>query len=105
MTASRFGYLGDELQGHVSHLGAISDRLDSVANQARGAGAPPNAFGLIGSFIPGLLQPLVDQAASIVSAGSDSFGHSGQTMQNAVNGYRDVEDSAAAKLSNIQDVL
>lgn len=105
MTSGGFGYLGDELQGHVSHLGAISDRLDTSAGQARGAGAPPNAFGMIGSFIPALLQPMIDQATAVIAAGAASTSDSGRTMQNAVNAYRDTEATSASTLGNIRDVL
>jgi hypothetical protein len=100
-----FGYLGDDLQGHVSHLGAVSDRLDAAANQARGASAPPNAFGLVGSFIPALLQPLVDQAASVIDAGRESTSETGRTMQSAVDAYRDVEDSHSGTMRDIGEAL
>jgi hypothetical protein len=50
---SGYDYLRDDLQARVSHRGGVSDTLDTAAGRA--AGAPPDAYGLIDSFIPALL--------------------------------------------------
>jgi hypothetical protein len=105
MSSGGFGYLGDELQGHVGHLGAVSDQLDAASQQASSGGAPPNAFGLVGSFIPALLQPLVDQAASVIDAGRESTSETSRTIQNAVNAYRAAEDSGSGVLRDIGQAL
>jgi len=92
-----YDYLRDELQAHVSHLGGVSDKLDTAASRGAGAGAPPGAYGLIGSFIPALLQPLVERATRVTSAGRESLVDTGAMMRRTLENYDQVEtDNATA---------
>jgi hypothetical protein len=89
-----YRYLADELHGHVRHLRSVCDDLGGVASQD--LGAAPNAFGIIGSFIPSMLQPMVDQARSLAAATRDSVDTNAADMRDTVETYETTEHDNAA---------
>ena len=95
MASDGYGYLVDELHGHMRHVRAVSEDLGSTARQDDD-GSPPNAFGLIGAFIPNLLQPLVDRANSLKAASHESVDTSAQNLRHTIDNYDDVEQQAAS---------
>lgn len=94
MPSDGYGYLADELHGHVRHLRSVSDDLGSVASQD--LGAAPNAFGFIGSFIPSMLQPTVDQARSLAAATRESVNINAADMGDTVETYEVIDHDNAA---------
>lgn len=64
-----YQYVRDELDAHVGHLGGVADQLADAATSARGLGAPPPTSGVIGSFIPAMLQLMIDKSVDPASTG------------------------------------
>lgn len=93
------------MRSHVSHLAGVADQLESAASGAAGAGAPPSAFGLIGGFVPAMLQPLVDQAQRVLAAGRESVSVTGRLMGQAVDAYAHNDSAGAAVLREQERAL
>ncbi|GDY34019.1 hypothetical protein [Gandjariella thermophila] len=60
---------------------------------------------MIGSFIPGLLQPLVDRASQVISAGSESVSQTGRMLQRTLEDYDQAESGATAGFRGLEEQL
>lgn len=81
----------EDLEAHKQHLGGVSDSLFDASTAAQGMGAPPNAFGIIGSFIPALLQPMITEASQVMQAAADSVDETSRMVGSTNTTYEAVE--------------
>ncbi|MFE2756745.1 hypothetical protein ACFXGA_32595 [Actinosynnema sp. NPDC059335] len=87
----KYGLLTTELQAHVQHLRDVSDVLAEALSLARGAGAPPDAFGVLFTSVPGDLGPMVEQAVEAVRDAVDSVSTSTDLVIDTIAEYDEVE--------------
>lgn len=87
----KYGLLTTELQGHVQHLRDVSDVLAEALSLAQGAGAPPDAFGVLFTSVPGDLGPMVEQAVDAVRDAVDSVSTSTDLVIDTIAEYDEVE--------------
>lgn len=90
-----FGLAPEDLTAHQQHLGGVSDSLSAVSNTAGGLGAPPMAFGLIGSFIPALLQPMIMDASEVIKAAAESVNETSSMVGSASTSYANMESAGS----------
>lgn len=95
MAQPDFGLAPEDLTAHRQHLGGVSDSLADAGGQAQGMGAPPMAFGLIGSFIPALLQPMIAEAADVMRAAAESVNETSSMINSASTTYADMESAGS----------
>lgn len=100
-----FSFLVSDLEAHHTHLGSVSETLARAGGAAGGMGAPPNAFGLIGSFIPALLQPMVDEAAQVINAGAESVTQTSSMMRATIDTYAQADNAGDAGFRSLGESL
>lgn len=94
MTQSGFGLAPEDLTAHQQHLSGVSDTLGSASSTAEGMGAPPMAFGLLGGFIPAMLQPMIMEASSVIAAAAESVNETSSMVRSASESYADMESTS-----------
>ncbi len=105
MAGQGYSYLTDELHAHRQHLGGVSSILAEAGGAVRSMGVPPNAFGLIGSFIPALLQPMVDEAALVIDAGAESIDQTANIMGSTLETYYSADSQGQNGFTRLEGVL
>lgn len=103
MTGDGFRLHSDDLRSHAKKLGELSGRIGSAGRGA--GGAPPDAFGVIGGFLPGLLQPLVDDAGKLINTAEESVSVVGELARGTADHYDQVDDAVAAAFQKIEGLL
>jgi hypothetical protein len=105
VTQAGFGLAPEELEAHKQHLSGVSDTLADASTGAAGMGSPPMAFGLIGSFIPAMLQPMIAEAAGVISAAAESVGETSRMVGSAAQTYGEMESSGAEGFAALEGEL
>lgn len=105
MAQPDFGLAPEDLTAHRQHLSGVSDALSAAGGAAQGMGAPPMAFGLIGSFIPALLQPMIADAADVLRAAADSVSETSTMVGSASETYADMESAGSDGFSALDGGL
>ncbi|PPK69568.1 hypothetical protein V5P93_006787 [Actinokineospora auranticolor] len=105
MAQPGYKYVTDELAAHREHLNAVADSLNRTSAAAGSGGSVPNAFGIVGAFIPSLLQPMVTEAAELLRAGAESVDHTSAMMGGTVTDYTATESANTGNLAAISEVL
>ena len=100
-----FGLITTELETHRRNLTDVSETLSSTGGGAGGLGAPPSAFGIIGEFIPGMLQPLVDEAGQVINAGAESVRETASMVASTVETYHQIDAEAQSGLDKLGGAL
>lgn len=105
MAQPSFGLAPEDLTAHKQHLSGVSDALADASQAAQGMGTPPMAFGLIGSFIPALLQPMIMDASDVIAAAADSVRETSSMVGSAAESYADMESAGAEGFSALEGGL
>lgn len=90
-----YGLTPEDLEAHRQHLAGVSDSLLNASTAAQGFGVPPNAFGLIGSFIPALLQPMIAEATTVMRAAAESVDETSRMVGSTETAYVDRETASS----------
>jgi hypothetical protein len=90
-----YGLSPEDLEAHKQHVAGVSDSLFDASTAAQGFGVPPNAFGLIGSFIPALLQPMITEASQVMQAAADSVDETSRMVGSTKTTYEDMESASS----------
>jgi hypothetical protein len=94
MTSGSFEVVPEDLLAHASHLAGLVDRLNT-ASAATTSAMSDDAYGLLCSFLPPILNPTGEQAADAVKAAGEAISTSADNVRKAATSYQDNEDSSA----------
>lgn len=89
-----FEVVPDDLVAHASHLAGLVDRLNT-ASAATASAMSDSAYGLLCSFLPPIINPTGEQAASTVKAAGEAISTSADNVRASARSYQDNEDSGA----------
>ncbi|KAA9165622.1 ESX-1 secretion-associated protein [Amycolatopsis acidicola] len=91
-----FEVVPDELRTHASHLDGLVDRLNTAVDAAKTVTMDNEAYGLICSFLPPIINATCQQdATDALNAAVEGMTTTADNVRTAASGY-DEQDKAAA---------
>jgi hypothetical protein len=91
-----FEVVGDELQAHASHLDGLMDRLRVVRSAAATVSMSHDAYGLLCSFLPPIINPLERTGGEALEAASGALGATAASVRSSAAAYA-ADDEASAR--------
>lgn len=96
MTSS-FQVVSDELRAHASHLDALGDRLNTAVSAASQVSMDTEAYGIICSFVPPIVNVTTQQhATDALNAAVEGMSGTADNLRSAATSYDDQEGSNAS---------
>lgn len=104
MSSGEFEVDPDDLVAHASHLDGVVDRLNQAV-QAADSALSDDAYGLLCSFLPAIVNPTGEQAKDALTASAEGFTTTAANVRAAADSYRESDDSAAAPFQGQAEAL
>jgi hypothetical protein len=83
----------DDLRGHASHLNGLMDRLGTAISAANTASMSDDAYGLLCSFLPPIINPMEQGGLDSLQAASDAVGATAGNVRLAADRYEQVDEA------------
>jgi len=90
-----FEVASDELAVHAGHLDALEARLAAVSVEAAAASMAGNAYGLLCSFLPPCVNPVMDKGKETLAATVAAVRTTAANVRTAAGSYQRREDTSA----------
>jgi uncharacterized protein YukE len=88
-----FDVVVDDLRGHASHLNGLMDRLGTAISAANTASMSDDAYGLLCSFLPPIINPMEQEGLTALQAASDAVGTTAGNVRLAADRYEQVDEA------------
>lgn len=91
-----FDVVVDDLRTHASHLDGLRDRLSTAVSAANTVSMSDDAYGLLCSFLPPIVNPMEQEGIDSLNAATEAVGTTAGNVRLAAD-YYDDSDQANAK--------
>jgi len=71
----------DELRTHASHLDALIDRLSNVTSAANTVSVSDEAYGLLCSFLPPMVNPMEERGIEALRTAVEGVGNTAENVR------------------------
>jgi excreted virulence factor EspC (type VII ESX diderm) len=96
MTGQAFDVVPEDLTAHASHLDGLTDRLSQALDAANTVSMNDEAYGILCSFLPLIINPLEEKAIQALKDAVDGVTTTADNVRITANQYRDTDDTNAA---------
>lgn len=100
-----FEVVPDELTTHASRLDSLAGRLGTALSAASTVSMDDQAYGLLCSFLPPIVNPMEQKGMDAIKAASDGVSTTAGNVRAAADVYRDTEQSNTEPLRRQHDDL
>lgn len=97
-----FDVVTDDLRAHASHLDAFTDRLSTAMSAATTVSMSNDAYGLLCSFLPPIIDPMEQEGMDALKAASEAVDIMSANVRTAASTY---QDSDMARQQTFQGFL
>lgn len=95
-----FNVVVDELRGHASHLDGLLDRLNTAGSAAVTVSMADDAYGLLCSFLPPIINPMEQAGIDALTAASDAVGATAENIRTTATHYQDTDETNSLQLKD-----
>ncbi|CAM3703548.1 type VII secretion target [Kibdelosporangium persicum] len=88
-----FEVVVDDLRGHASHLNGLMDRLGTAIDAANTVSMSDEAYGLLCSFLPLIINPMEQEGLKSLRAASEAVGTTAGNVRLAADRYEQVDQA------------
>ncbi|MET0132402.1 MAG: type VII secretion target [Kibdelosporangium sp.] len=88
-----FDVVVDDLRGHASHLDGLMDRLGTAISAANTVSMSEDAYGLLCSFLPPIINPMEQEGIDSLQAASDAVGTTAGNVRMAADRYEETDEA------------
>lgn len=85
----------EELVTHASHLDAVMDRLRDVISAANTVSMSDDAYGLLCSFLPPIINPMEEKGIEALQAAVEGVGTTAENVRTTATQYQDSDETNA----------
>jgi hypothetical protein len=91
-----FEVVSDDLRAHASHLDGFADRIGTAISAANTGGMSEEAYGLLCSFLPPIINPVQQDGVAALQAASEAVTTTSGNVRTAATAYQD-RDTAGSQ--------
>ncbi|QUH03521.1 ESX-1 secretion-associated protein [Saccharopolyspora erythraea] len=90
-----FEVTAEELTAHGSHLDGLTDRLKTAISAAETVSMSDEAYGLLCSFLPPIVNPMEQKGMDALKAASEGVSATADNIRSTAKQYLDTDDGNA----------
>src|SRR5687768_9355955 len=90
-----FDVVVDDLRAHASHLDGLRDRLSTAVSAANTVSMSDDAYGLLCSFLPPIVNPMEQEGIDSLNAATEAVGTTAGNVRLAADYYEDSDQANA----------
>ena len=87
-----FEVVSEELTAHASHLDGLVDRLDTAISAAQEVSMSDEAYGLLCSFLPPIVNPMEEEGMNALKAASEGVSTTADNVRTTAKNYQETDD-------------
>ncbi|GAA2785692.1 type VII secretion target [Saccharopolyspora taberi] len=88
-----FEVVSEELTAHASHLDGLVDRMDSAIEAAEQVSMADEAYGLLCSFLPPIVNPMEEEGMNALKAASEGISTTADNVRSTAKNYQETDDA------------
>ena len=100
-----FKVFAEDLTTHAGHLDELCDRIDTAIQAARVASMSDEAYGVLCSFLPPIVNPLEEEGVGSLRSAGEGLEHIAHNVRQSATEYRDTDESGARSLREFDDAV
>ena len=100
-----FNVQAEELTAHASHLDGLTDRLDTAISAAETVSMSDEAYGLLCSFLPPIVNPMEEEGAKALKAAKEGVTLTADNVRSTARDYQDTDDANAKSLKPFDEAV
>ena len=100
-----FKVFAEDLTNHAGHLDELCDRMDTAIEAARVASMSDEAYGVLCSFLPPIVNPLEEEGIGSLKSAREGLGRTAHNVRRSAAEYRDADESGARSLREFDDAV
>lgn len=94
--------VSEELTAHASHLDALTDRLDTAVSAAREVSMSDEAYGLLCSFLPPIVNPMEEEGMNALEAAREGVEVTADNVRTTAKEYDSNDDDNAESFKRFE---
>lgn len=87
--------VSEDLRAHASHLDALTDRLDTALSAAQEVSMSDEAYGLLCSFLPPIVNPMEEEGMDALKAAREGVEVTAENIRTTAKEYDSNDDDNA----------
>jgi hypothetical protein len=87
-----FEVVSEELTAHGGHLDGLTDRLNTAVSAAEQVSMSDEAYGLLCSFLPPVINPMEEEGMKALKAASEGVGITADNVRSTAKQYQDTDE-------------
>jgi uncharacterized protein YukE len=91
--------LPEELMAHASHIEGLTDRLQTAISAAETVSMSDDAYGLLCSFLPPIINPMEEEGVQALKAASEGLTITAENVRSTATQYQESDEANAQPLS------
>lgn len=100
-----FKVQAEDLTAHASHLEGLTDRLDTAISAAESVSMSDEAYGLLCSFLPPIVNPMEEEGMNALKAAKEGVTITAENVRTSAKDYLDTDDANADSLKPFNEAV
>lgn len=100
-----FKVQAEDLTAHASHLEGLTDRLDTAISAAESVSMSDEAYGLLCSFLPPIVNPMEEEGINALKAAKEGVTVTADNVRSTAKDYQDTDDANADSLKPFDEAV
>ncbi|MDA3627776.1 type VII secretion target [Saccharopolyspora sp. WRP15-2] len=95
----------EDLTAHASHLEALTDRVDTAISAAEQVSMDDEAYGLLCSFLPPIINPMEEEGLNALKAAKEGITTTADNVRQTAKEYQETDEAGADNFSQFDDAV
>jgi hypothetical protein len=100
-----FNVQAEDLTAHASHLEGLTDRLDTAISAAQAVSMSDEAYGLLCSFLPPIVNPMEEEGMNALKAAKEGITVTADNVRSTAKDYLDTDDANADSFKTFDEAV
>lgn len=100
-----FNVQAEDLTAHASHLEGLTDRLQTAISAAETVSMSDEAYGLLCSFLPPIVNPTEEEGLNALKAAKEGVTVTADNLRSTARDYQDTDDANAKSLKPFDEAV
>jgi hypothetical protein len=100
-----FEVFADDLTAHASHLDGLTDRLETAISAAQTVSMSDEAYGLLCSFLPPIVNPMEEEGMNALKAAREGVDTTADNVRTTAAHYQEADDANAESFTPFREAL
>ncbi|MEU6268300.1 type VII secretion target, partial [Saccharopolyspora shandongensis] len=98
-----FEVVAEELTAHASHLDGLTDRLDTAISAAETVSMSDEAYGILCSFLPPIVNPMEKEGLDALNAAKEGVSTTADNVRATAKQYEETDQASADSFSPLEE--